>query len=153
VVEFYDSAVNHYFLTASAAEAAYIDAGGAGPGWARTGFGFLAWSLGNAAPGTLPVCRFTGTPNFGPNSHFFTAYANECALVQENPYWLYEGVVFRTLVPSTGVCTEGTSPVVRFYWPGADVTLARHRYVVDPTEIAHMRASGWIEEGPVFCAP
>ena len=153
VIEFYDSAVNHYFLTASAAEAAYIDAGGAGPGWVRTGFGFLAWSLGNAAPGTLPVCRFTGTPDFGPNSHFFTAYANECTLVQENPYWLYEGLVFRTPVPSSGICAAGTTPVLRFYWPGADVTLARHRYVVDPGEIARMRASGWIEEGPVFCTP
>lgn len=154
VVEFYDVAVNHYFLTASAAEAAYIDSGGAGPGWVRTGFSFRAWSLDNAAPGTLPVCRFTGTPDFGPNSHFFTAYANECALVQANPYWLYEGLVFRTLIPSTGVCPGGTSPVVRFYWPGnGDVTLARHRYLVDPAEAASMRASGWIEEGPVFCTP
>jgi hypothetical protein len=153
VIEFYDAAVNHYFLTASSAEAAYIDSGGAGPGWVRTGFSFRAWSLGDAAPGTLPVCRFTGTPNFGPNSHFFTAYANECALVQENPYWLYEGLVFRTVVPTAGVCAAGTAPVVRFYWPGADVTLARHRYVADAGEMARMRASGWIEEGPVFCAP
>jgi hypothetical protein len=153
VVEFYDPAVNHYFLTASAIEVAYIDAGGAGPDWARTGFSFRAWSLGTAAPGTLPVCRFTGTPNFGPNSHFFTAYTNECTLVQENPYWLYEGLVFRALVPSFGTCAAGTAPVVRFYWAGADVTLARHRYVADPGEIARMRASGWIEEGPVFCSP
>jgi hypothetical protein len=154
VIEFYDPAVNHYFLTASAAEAAYIDAGGARPGWVRTGYSFRAWSLGNAAAGTLAVCRFTGTPNFGPNSHFFTAYANECAILQANPYWLYEGLVFRTLIPSTGVCPAGTSPVVRFYWPGnGDVTLARHRYVVDPGEAAQMRASGWTEEGPVFCAP
>jgi len=33
------------------------------------------------------------------------------------------------------------------------VTLARHRYVVDPSEAARMRAANWIEEGPVFCAP
>jgi hypothetical protein len=154
VIEFYDPAVNHYFLTASAAEAAYIDAGGAGPGWIRTGYSFRAWSLGNAAAGTLPVCRFTGTPNVGPNSHFFTAYANECAIVEANPYWLYEGLVFRTLIPAAGVCAAGTLPVVRFYCPGnGDVTLARHRYVVDPAEAARMRADGWIEEGPVFCAP
>ncbi|HVP88272.1 MAG TPA: choice-of-anchor D domain-containing protein [Casimicrobiaceae bacterium] len=154
VIEFYDPAVNHYFLTASAAEAAYIDAGGAGPGWVRTGYSFRAWSLDNAAPRTLPVCRFTGTPNVGPNSHFYTAFANECTIVQANPYWLYEGLVFRMLIPSTGACPDGTSPVVRFYWPGnGDVTLARHRYVVDPSEAARMRAANWIEEGPVFCAP
>jgi hypothetical protein len=154
VIEFYDPSVNHYFLTASAAEAAYIDAGRAGAGWVRTGYSFRAWSLGNAAAGTLPVCRFTGAPNLGPNSHFFTAYANECAIVQANPYWLYEGLVFRSLVPATGVCPAGTLPVVRFYWPGnGDVTLARHRYVVDPAEAARMREAGWTEEGPVFCAP
>jgi len=33
------------------------------------------------------------------------------------------------------------------------VTLIRHRYVVDPAEAAKMQASGWIEEGTVFCAP
>jgi hypothetical protein len=154
VIEFYDAAVNHYFLTASAAEAAYIDGGGAGPGWVRTGFSFRAWSVGNAAAGTLPVCRFTGAPNVGPNSHFFTAYANECTIVQTNPYWVYEGLVFRSLIPTAGVCPGGTLTVVRFYWPGGgDVTMARHRYVVDPNEAARMRAGGWTEEGPVFCAP
>jgi hypothetical protein len=153
VVEYFYPPANHYFLTASAVEAAFIDSGGAGAGWLRTGFGFRAWSLGNAAAGTLPVCRFTGTPDIGPNSHFFTANANECAIVQTNPYWFYEGLAFRTLVPSAGVCAAGMAPVIRFFWPGTDVTLTRHRYVVDPAEAQRMRAAGWFEEGPVFCAP
>ena len=152
VVEFFYPPANHYFLTASAEEAAFIDAGGVGT-WVRTGFSFRAWSLGNAAPGTLPVCRFTGTPNIGPNSHFFTSDANECAIVQTNPYWFYEGLAFRTLPPSAGGCAAGTTPVVRFFSPGTDVTLTRHRYVIDPTEAARMRADGWLEEGTVFCAP
>lgn len=153
VVEYFYPPANHYFLTASAAEAAFIDSGGAGAGWVRTGFSFRGWSLGNTAPGTLPVCRFTGTPDIGPNSHFFTANATECSIVQTNPYWFYEGLAFRTLVPSAGVCAAGTAPVIRFFWPGANVTLTRHRYVVDPTEAQRMRAAGWFEEGPVFCAP
>jgi len=38
------------------------------------------------------------------------------------------------------------------FWLGSDVTLIRHRYVVDAAEAQRMRAAGWIEEGAVFCA-
>ena len=150
VVEFVYPPANHYFLTASPEEMAALDASGL---WMRTGFHFHAWSVDNAATGTLPVCRFTGTPNIGPNSHFFSANANECAIVGTNPYWVYEGTPFRALVPGAAGCDAGATPVIRFFWPGTDVVGVRHRYVVDPTEAAGMRTAGWIEEGPVFCAP
>lgn len=150
VVEFFYPPANHYFLTASEEEAAALDASGL---WVRTGFHFRAWSATNEAAGTVSVCRFTGTPNIGPNSHFFTADANECTIVRTNPYWVYEGTAFRTLVPSAGTCAVGTSPVIRFFLSGSDVTQVRHRYVVDPAEAARLRVSGWIEEGAVFCAP
>ncbi|HEX9276879.1 MAG TPA: hypothetical protein VGA51_10855 [Casimicrobiaceae bacterium] len=44
------------------------------------------------------------------------------------------------------------TPVVRCFWPGTEVALLRHRYVIDPAEATRMRAAGWIEEGAVFCA-
>jgi hypothetical protein len=150
VIEFLYPPASHYFLTASPDEAAALDASGL---WQRTGYHFQAWSVASAAPETLPVCRFTGTPNIGPNSHFYSADANECAIVGANPYWEYEGTAFRTLVPTAGVCASGATPVIRFYLPGSDVTQVRHRYVVDPNQAAPMLAAGWIEEGPVFCAP
>jgi hypothetical protein len=150
VIEFFYPPENHYFLSAFPAETAALDASGL---WLRTGFHFHAWSATNEAPTTFPVCRFTGTPYVGPDSHFFTADANECAIVRTNPYWFYEGIGFRTLVPSGGVCAAGTTPVIRFFLTAASVTLIRHRYVVDPVEAAKMQASGWIEEGTVFCAP
>ena len=150
VVEFVYPAANHYFLTASPEEAAVLDAGGV---WTRTGFHFRAWSVGNDAAGTLPVCRFTGTPNIGPNSHFFSADENECAIVGANPYWYYEGTAFRTLLPDARACAAGMTAVIRFFAVGSDVVSVRHRYLVDPNEAARMRAAGWIEEGPVFCAP
>src|SRR5207248_7621892 len=145
IVEFVYPPANHYFLTASAEEAAILDASGL---WVRTGFHFHAWSVDNAAAGTLPVCRFTGTPNIGPNSHFFSANAVECDIVGANPYWVYEGTAFRALVPAAGVCGSGMTPVIRFFWPGTDVVSVRHRYIVDPSEAARMRTAGWIEEGP-----
>jgi hypothetical protein len=153
VVEFFYPPLNTYFLTASPAEAAFIDAGGVGTAWVRTGFHFRAWTADNAASGALPVCRFTGTPDIGPSSHFFTVDDYECTVVKTNPYWLYEGVAFRALPPSGGVCAAGMTAVVRFFWSGTEVALLRHRYVVDPAEAARMRAAGWLEEGIVFCAP
>jgi len=78
----------------------------------------------------------------GPNSHFFTVDDYECTVVKTNLYWLYEGVAFRALPPSGGVCAAGRTPVVRFFWSGTEVALLRHRYVVDPAEAARMRAAG-----------
>ena len=153
VIEFFYPPLNTYFLTASSAEAAFIDAGGVGSAWVRTGFRFRAWAADNAASGAAPVCRFTGTPDLGPNSHFFTADGYECTVVKANPYWLYEGLAFRALPPLGGVCAAGMTPVVRFFWSGTEVALLRHRYVVDAAEAARMRAAGWLEEGIVFCAP
>jgi hypothetical protein len=153
VIEFFYPPLDTYFLTASAAEAAFIDGGGVGAGWVRTGFHFHAWTTGNAAADSVPVCRFTGTPNIGPDSHFFTGDATECTLVHANRYWLYEGLAFRTLLPTAGQCVAGTISVVRFYRPGASIPQVRHRYVVDATAAEQMRVLGWIEEGPVFCAP
>ncbi|MEP7084209.1 MAG: hypothetical protein ABI854_05680, partial [Betaproteobacteria bacterium] len=40
VVEFYNTTLNHFFVTADPVERASIDAGGSGPGWTRTGNSF-----------------------------------------------------------------------------------------------------------------
>jgi hypothetical protein len=151
VVEFFYPPANHYFLTASTAEAALLDAGGL---WVRTGFHFHAWPAGNVLPGGGGfVCRFTGTPDIGPNSHFYSASPAECASLRANPYWVYEGFAFVTIPAFGGGCNAGMLPVDRFFWPGSDFTQVRHRYVVDAAEAQRMRAAGWIEEGNVFCAP
>ena len=151
VVEFFYPPANHYFLTASAAEAALLDAGGL---WVRTGFHFNAWPAGNVLPGGGAfVCRFTGTPNIGPNSHFYSASPAECASLRASPYWVYEWFAFVTIPAFGGVCNAGMLPVDRFFWPGSDFTQVRHRYVVDAAEAQRMRTAGWIEEGNVFCAP
>jgi hypothetical protein len=70
IVEFYNTNLDHYFITADASEAAGIDGGSAGPGWIRTGNSFKSG-------GSTPVCRFYGSQVPGPNSHFYTASASE----------------------------------------------------------------------------
>ncbi|MDP1854611.1 MAG: hypothetical protein Q8K74_00970 [Candidatus Nitrotoga sp.] len=60
VVEFYNTNLDNYFITADANEAAGIDGGSAGPGWIRTGNSFKSG-------GSTPVCRFYGSQVPGPN--------------------------------------------------------------------------------------
>ena len=153
VVEFYNRRDGQYFITADAGEISLLDDGGLGPDWSRTGASFRAWPRDAAETGVLPVCRFFGTPGFGPESHFYTSYGNECAIVRNDPHWIEEGVTFRARLPAAGACAAGDVTVSRLWRPGATVTASRHRYVVDSATAAAMQAAGWELEGAVFCAP
>jgi glucose/arabinose dehydrogenase len=149
VVEFFNSSLNHYFMTASPAEMAGIDAGAAGPGWSRTGRGFNAFAAG--AAGGVPVCRFYGTPGRGPNSHFFTADAAECAAVKGDPGWTFEGYAFSVLPAANAGCERGR-PVYRAYNGRFPQNDSNHRYAVDRDVYNQMVALGWQGEGVVMCA-
>jgi hypothetical protein len=154
VVEFHDAQDGQYFLTADAAEIAFIDGGGLGDAWSRTGVQFDAWPRDGPAPaGAMPVCRFFGVPGVGPNSHFYTASPDECAQVKHDPHWQYEGIAWQALVPGAAGCAGEQRPVLRLWLPGADTTGSRHRYVTDASLVPAMQAAGWVLEGPVFCAP
>lgn len=154
VVEYHHAPTRQYFLTPDPAEQAFLDAGGLGGAWLRTGFAFRAFDRNDATDSReLAVCRFFGTPGVGPNSHFYTADPAECAAVRANPLWQDEGIAFHALLPAAGVCPAGYPAVVRLWQAGTDPTGSRHRYLVDAAEIARMAAAGWVVEGPVFCAP
>ncbi len=151
VVEYYNAALNHYFMTAYPDEAAMLDAGTTVPGWQRTGVQFSAWANPDDAPGIVPVCRFFGTPGVGPNSHFYTADAAECAQVKANPNWTFESIAFYIAVPTDGSCADGTAPVYRSFYPGATVSASNHRFLPDLTMHENM-AGASILEGVVMCA-
>lgn len=153
VVEFHNARDGQYFLTADAREMALLDEGSLGTDWSRTGVSFHAYPLDATVAAALPVCRFFGTPGFGPESHFYTAYPNECAVVRNDPHWIEEGVTFRAVLPVAGVCGAAYDTVLRLWKPGAATTESRHRYVLDATVAAAMQVAGWVLEGPVFCAP
>jgi uncharacterized protein (DUF1800 family) len=150
VVEFHNAALAHYFVTASAAEAAMLDAVGV-PGWIRTGVTFRAWDAEGQRGGTRPVCRFFGTPGAGPNSHFYTADAAECEAVKRNPDWIYEGIAFHVELPAAGTCPADTQPVWRIFRPGRTVVDSNHRFLPDLTMYARSGADA-VREGTVMCA-
>ena len=149
VYEFYNTNLKHYFRTASADEANAIDNGAAGPGWVRTGDNLTAFAAGIAAPG-FDVCRFY-TP--GANSHFYTAFADECAgLKSPSSGWVYEGLSFRIQLPAGSTCGAGTIPVYRLYNNRFAFNDSNHRFTSRFPEIALLEAQGWHYEGVAFCA-
>jgi hypothetical protein len=166
VVEYYNTILDHYFLTATSQEMYDIEHGSAGPGWTRTGWIFSAYPVGQTdagfspgCPGSCgtPVARFYGTPGLGPNSHFYTADAAEAAgLKKPGSGWTFERDEFQIPLPTgtdgAGACTIGV-PVYRLYNNGfARHIDSNHRYVTDAGERAKMQAKGWIDEGVRFCA-
>jgi hypothetical protein len=158
-VEFYNRALDHYFITISPAEINDLDTG-VHPGWERTGLRFLAYDGPTA--GASPVCRFYRTPGQG-DSHFYSASVAECNTVIDNPQtypgWTYESAtVFYIALPDpfTGACAAGMQPIWRFY----NQRTINHRYTADQLARDDMRAdpSTWRPEGygaddVTMCAP
>jgi hypothetical protein len=150
VIEYYNDALQHYFITADPAEAVMLDAGILVPGWHRTGFEFKLHPAGAFAG--LAACRFFGTPGIGPNSHFYTIDAAECAKVKADPHWTYESLAFNAdPLQANGDCGSDRIPVIRSYNNGMGGQ-ANHRYLTSRSETAAMTARGWILEGYVFCS-
>lgn len=150
VREFYNTDLAHYFRTGAAEEVAFVARGGAGRGWVQTDDGFYAWIA--QAPGTVPVCRFYGTPGIGPNSHFYTAQETECAAVKRDRGWTYEGIAFYVKLAVNQRCPANTTPVYRLYNQRWQVNDSNHRYTTNLNVYSTMVRQGWAGEGVAWCA-
>ncbi|MEO5699617.1 MAG: hypothetical protein ABIS17_08290, partial [Casimicrobiaceae bacterium] len=148
-VEFYNAALDHYFVSANPAEIAMLDGGGFA-GWQRTG---ERWTVYRSAPGAAargtPVCRFYGRPEVGLDSHFYSGSPAECATVHAKfaSSWLLESDdVFEAQLPhaSTGRCPIAMDPVYRLYNNRLDVN---HRYATSLAIRQQMIDRGWVPEG------
>lgn len=165
-LEFFNTTLNHYFMTADTAEATGIDNGAAGPGWIRTGQNFKIWpTLAEAASGALAVCRFYTR---GANSHFYTLDPAECqglkdlevsqrrdAEAQGRTFtgWQFEGIAYYAAPPVNGACAGGTQPIYRAYNNRAAFNDSNHRFMPNVALYQQMTGSGWIGEGVAMCAP
>ena len=150
VVEFYNAALDHYFISINPKEISDLDTG-VHPGWARTGLSFNAYAAANG--NASAVCRYYIPPQHG-DSHFFSADPNECAAVSERTtsdpnysgYVAEAPNVFYIGLPdtTTGACPTGTVPVHRLWNSRAD---SNHRYTTDMSVVAQMLAKGYVQEG------
>jgi len=160
-VEFYDAALDHYFVSADPSEIAALD-NGAFPGWERTGLSFNVFAPGKAGGVGVPVCRFYGLPAAGLDSHFYTANQSESAGIPATFHgaWQLESTdVFDIRLPDTvtGACATGFVPVYRMWNQRAD---SNHRFTTDSAVAASMKARGYVSEGwgpgplgVAMCAP
>jgi len=156
-VEFYNRALQHYFISAAPGEISDLDTG-VHSGWERTGFSFLAYA--SSVAGTNPVCRFYRAPAYG-DSHFYSADPTECAntAAQHPVDWIYESPnVFYIPLPNTttGGCPANTLPIWRFF----NQITTNHRYTADVATRDAMRGdpATWIPEGycndsVIMCTP
>lgn len=148
VYEFRDTLLNHYFRTASQAEADMISA--TWSRWAATTDTFRAYPA--QAPGTLGVCRFVGNPARNVDSHFYTISPGECESLKSNPDWIYEAIAFyAALSPNGTSCTPGLVPVYRLY--NNIYPVMNHRFTTSSSVYSEMQAQGWIPEGVAMCVP
>ncbi len=155
VVEYYNAALNKYFMSADPVEIQALDSGTL-RGWLRTGNAFEAYPPSGGTASSAPVCRYYGLPAAGLDSHFYSA--TECDAVGAifGASWVLESSnVFRVELADrvTGTCAVG-SPVYRLlHTEGA----ANHRYVTDAEQRAQMIAAGYVSEGygpdgVIFCS-
>ena len=153
LVEFYNTSLDHYFITHVADEITKLDTG-VFKGWARTGWSFKGFA--GAASGTAALCRIYIPPGKG-DGHFFGRDAAECdGTMAKNPTFVLESATFFYDYPPTqGVCAAGQVPVYRVFSNRAD---ANHRYTTSRAVRDQMMGKGWLAEGDgadtvVMCAP
>lgn len=145
MIEYYEAAFDHYFMTSLPNEIEALDAGTL-PGWTRTGRSFTVYP--SATLGAERVCRFFND-QIVPSSHFYSADPNECLFTQNQAGWTWqlEGIVAYIVVPDlAGNCTAATVPVYRLY-NNAKGGAPNHRYTTSATVRAQMLAQGGVAEG------
>jgi hypothetical protein len=144
-IEYYYADWDNYFVTTSPDEIAALDSGAFGGVWARTGQSFKVWT--DASSGAKPTCRFLTTIYAPKSAHFYTPYRVECAQLQIDPIWQYEGIAFYIQVPdANGLCAAGTVPLYRLY-NNAMGGAPNHRYTTSLATLNQMVAAGWTFEG------
>jgi Repeat of unknown function (DUF5648) len=150
ISEFFNARINRYFRTADRAEADFLR-----PTSTRketpTDDNFLAYS--SPFEGTVPVCRFYGSVCPGPNSHFFTADANECTHLRQfetltpssQKRWNFEGIAFHIALPMNGQCSKfAPNKVFRAYNRGIESGKdSNHRLTISVTTYNTMLEQGW----------
>jgi len=149
VVEFYNASLDHYFITAIADEIAKLD-DGTFKGWARTGQSFKAYAVGSSGrAGRRPVCREYGKPEWGLDSHFYSANPDECQDTMANTlgaWGLEASEVFQVDLPDpvSGACPPNGVPVYRVWNQRRD---SNHRYMTSTAIRDQMVAKGGVAEG------
>lgn len=148
VVEFYNAAFDHYFVTPVQGEIQLL---GHPPfqDWQPTGLSFNAYAPTSAPPGSVGICRFFND-HFAPKStHFYAPHGLGCeATLAQFPDWTLEDAhLFAARLPDAqGVCPPSTIPLYRLYNDGQGGA-PNHRFTTRLDIRQTMLDRGYVPEG------
>lgn len=160
VVEYYNTALDAYFITGRTSEQTLLDANAS---FRRTGMSFAATSIDAVTASQTRVCRFyvsAASPFVG--SHFYGSQGSsnqtyDCEWLRANtpPGFSFEGYDFAVNAPTNNVCATGTYPVYRGFRalsaPNNGKT-SNHRYTTTVSTYGAAQTAGYQGEGVQFCA-
>ena len=160
VVEFYNTALDAYFITGKTSEQSLLDGNSS---FRRTGMSFAATSIDAAASTQSRVCRFyVSAASPFVSSHFYGGQTSanqtyDCEWLRANTPsgFSFEGYDFAVTTPVNGTCATGTSPVYRGFRALSALNngkTSNHRYTTTQSSYASAEASGYAREGVQFCA-
>ena len=150
IVEYYDAAFDHYFITPLASEIALCDAG-VRPcgGWVRTGLTFNGFDAASPPASSIGVCRFFNDSFAPKSSHFYALHGLGCEdTIADFPDWQLESSdLFNMFIPdASGNCPSGSVPVYRLYNNGMGGA-PNHRFVTSLSDRTTMVNKGYVSEG------
>lgn len=152
VVEFYNKALDAYFITGRLAEQQSLDGLS---GFMRTGMTFEASAATSASSTSKRICRFYINLASPPTStHFYGREGVDCEQIQAQSLagFSYEGFDFAIPEPNGGTCALGTKAVYRAFRTSANGKTANHRYTTSAATYEVTQTQGYVGEGVAFCA-
>jgi hypothetical protein len=152
VIEYYNKALDAYFITGKAPEQVALDAAA---GFQRTGMTFQAVSSATAAASLTKICRFyISAASPYTSSHFYGRQGVDCESIraQNLAGFTWEDYDFATQQPANGACAAGTVAIYRGFRQGANGKTSNHRYSASLSDYNFAIGTGYVGEGVAFCA-
>lgn len=152
VIEYYNAALDAYFITGRSNEQALLDGSS---GFRRTGMSFQAADAAVGSTALSRICRFyVSTSNPFTSSHFYGKEGSDCEglRAQNVPGFSWEGYDFSTVKPGAdNVCPAGNVPLFRGFRAGVNGKTSNHRYYPSLALCEAGAADGYGCEGQTFC--
>jgi hypothetical protein len=152
VVEYYNRALDAYFITGRVAEQQQLDLVA---DFKRTGMTFEAVAAADAGSTLARVCRFyISSSSPFTSSHFYGRDNVDCNLLlaRNDPAFTWEGYDFALRQPAAGVCPSDSVAVTRSFRAAANGKTPNHRYSVSAASVAAAAQAGYAPEEVAFCA-
>ncbi|MBL8518528.1 MAG: DUF1800 domain-containing protein [Betaproteobacteria bacterium] len=148
-VEYYHAASNHYFLTASPGEVAFMDGS---PNWRRTGASFKVWPTAADAPaGAVAACVYNA-PVIGADVRFYSVDMGECDFLSTFDLASYGGVQFYAVPAVNGACANDLQPIRRGFFDNGQGNI-NFRYSTTLSAAQDSMDRGWNDNGVTLCVP